>query len=148
MNLFAQSSPFHILHRDKIQTIVFADLVDVGHIRMVEGRRGLRLLHKTKHALAARCQLRRQNLQGDVAIKFQVLRQVNFTHSTLAKLGQNFVATKLCACVETHYFRLLAQLRTSVMGCLLPSSTTLLIRNRLPSAATTKWFRSPVRLPA
>src|SRR5258705_10116176 len=105
---------------------------------MVEGGRGLRLLHKTKHALTTGCQFGGQNFQGNIAIKLSVLRQVDFSHSALAKLGQNFVTTKLCARVETHRLKPAPQFATNVIGCLLPSSTRLMMRNRCPSAATTK----------
>src|SRR5512132_2779400 len=137
MNLLAQSSPIHVLHRDKIQTIVLADFVDMGNVRMVEGRGGLGLLHETKHALATGCQLSWQDFQRNVAIKLKVLRQVDFTHPALAQLGQNLVAAKLCACGETHRVKPSAPVRHKCSGTLIFTSSLGLLEEK-PLSVTTE----------
>src|SRR5882724_3779388 len=81
---------------------MLANLINVGHVRMIKCRRRLSLLHKAKHALTTESQFSRQNLQGHAAIELRVLGQVDLTHSALANLVQNFISTKFCAGSQWH----------------------------------------------
>ena len=102
MYFLAQGFAFDIFHRDEGHTLSLANLVDVRDIWMIEGRGGFGFLHEAPHALLVRGNLGGQNLQRYLAIQFCVLREIDFTHPTRAKLGKDFVAIETAAGGDVH----------------------------------------------
>src|SRR5712691_9893048 len=83
------------------------DLVNRYDVGMVERRCSLGLLHKALHPVWMSSDFNRQYLQRNFARQFRILRQIHLTHSALANLRADFVATEFCACCECHHFLLL-----------------------------------------
>ena len=50
MNFLAQCRPFDKLHRNKIDPVTLTNFIDVRDVRVVQGGRRLRFLHKAVHS--------------------------------------------------------------------------------------------------
>src|SRR5712691_12219711 len=94
MYFFAKRLAFNVFHSYEVQAVMLANLVDVCHIWVIQGRGCLSFLYKAAHAVAIGCEICRQNFQGYFAVQLGVLRQVNLPHSTHAELRANFIATE------------------------------------------------------
>src|SRR5688500_18619411 len=81
---------------------MFANLINVGHVRMIESCGCLSFLNEAKHALTTARQFSRQKLQGNIAVELRVFRQVHLTHAALAELRENLITTNLRACFQGH----------------------------------------------
>ena len=68
MDLLAQRDAVDELHRDELHAIVFANLMDVRDVPMIERCRGLRLLNEAAHAILIGCNFGGKNLQPDLAM--------------------------------------------------------------------------------
>ena len=97
MNLGAQRDSIDKLHRDEVSALTLTNFIDVRNVRMIERGGRLRLLSKTAHPVLIRSKLGGKNLQGDFAIEFSVLRQINLAHPARANFRADFVATEFCA---------------------------------------------------
>src|SRR5690349_17051217 len=58
---------------------------------MIKRGCGLRLLDKAPHTILIRSEVWRKELQSYFAIKFRVVRQIDFTHSARAEFRDNAV---------------------------------------------------------
>src|SRR6185295_17622534 len=89
---FAERLAFDVAHDEEDETARFADAMDGDDVRMRETRRRLRLPYE---ALARRVggEIRRQNLDRDVAIEPHVAREVDDPHSATAELALERVLT-------------------------------------------------------
>src|SRR6266550_5794936 len=84
-------------HGDEIQSIVFADFVNVSDVRMVEGGGGLRFLNEAAHAIAVTGEIGRENLECNLAAELGIFSEINFAHSARADLRANFVMLEFCS---------------------------------------------------
>src|SRR5437764_8541709 len=91
---FPQSAAVDELHRDEVHAARFADLINVRDVWMIEsgGRSGL--LKKPPHAIFAGREVRRQNLQRNLAAKMRVLRQIDLAHAAFVNFRADFVVAK------------------------------------------------------
>ncbi len=72
------------LHGDEGHSLGFVDLVDDGDVRMLECGGGLRFLHEPALAIGVGHQLRRQDLEGDLAVQPHVDGAVDDPHAAAA----------------------------------------------------------------
>jgi len=102
-----QRLPLDQLHRDELHgkrvrggdavrrpDDVLSDLVDRHDVRVAEGGGGFRLEHEAPDPLLALDQLRRQDLECDVALEGLVLREVDLAHSSHAERSHDPVMRK------------------------------------------------------
>ena len=99
LNSLAQGFAVDEFSGDELFGIDLVDFVDGENVWVVECRSRLSLLQKPSHAIAGLVidHIRRQNFQGDFAIEFGIVGEINFTHATRAKFGADFVAANLFA---------------------------------------------------
>jgi len=64
---------------------------------MVEGGRGLRLLHKAPAPIRIRHSVCGKDLDGDLAIQTRVARAIHLAHATCADERDDFVRSELRA---------------------------------------------------
>ena len=72
------------LEGDEVQPLVFAAEEDAGDVLVVELRRGAGFLLEAVDALGIACHLRRQDLQRDDAVEFEVARFQHGGHAARA----------------------------------------------------------------
>ncbi len=84
-NLVAQRHAIDVFHRDEVEAVCFADLVDVCDVWMIERRGRRRLLFEAAHPILVQSELGRQDFQRDFAIQARVLSEVDFAHPTCAE---------------------------------------------------------------
>lgn len=78
-------------HDEQLPILGLAKFVDGANIGMVKRRSRARLLNETLFGLGVARQLRRQKLNGDVALQFGVFRFVDDAHAAFAELGADLV---------------------------------------------------------
>src|SRR5437667_11130235 len=91
VKVVAQRSAVDEFHRDKIEAILLADLIDVSNMRVAKRRRGFSFANEPLHSIAIRGNVRRQNLQGNFAIEYCVLGQIDSADPTRADFRSAFV---------------------------------------------------------
>ena len=99
------------LHDDRARACGFLDAVDLRDVRMVEGGEDLGLALEAGQAVAAArlgCagvsrQMRRQDLDGDVAIQLGVAGAIDLAHRAGAEGADDFVDAKARAGLERHW---------------------------------------------
>ena len=69
---------------------------------MIERRRGLRLLAKSRYAVGIARELGRQDFDRDVTVKPRITCTIHFPHPTGAGRRNYFVRTDLSAIPQTH----------------------------------------------
>src|SRR6202795_4408875 len=80
-----QSLAVHELSSDELPPVYFTQFVNGQNVRMIQGRRRLRLLLKASQAVLVSGVISGQELESYLATKHFVLRKVDFSHSSLAK---------------------------------------------------------------
>ena len=80
------------LHRDEADPVNFVDFVDDGDVRMFERGGGARFLDETLTPVGIGDQIRRQDLERDLAIQFDVEGAVDDAHAAPADLVDDLVA--------------------------------------------------------
>src|SRR6266481_4121241 len=71
-------------------------------VRMIQTRDGFCFALKPLLANRIGGELRRKNLDGDVALQPRVPRAIHFSHPTCAEGRRDFVGAKMCAWRERH----------------------------------------------
>ena len=84
---------FHQLHGDVADALRFADVVDSGHVRMGQRRRGACLGQETSPALVVG--IGWQHLERDLAIEPRVTREEHLAHAASAQRRQDFIGTEM-----------------------------------------------------
>lgn len=79
------------LHGNEGDALRFAHLMDHGNVRVLEGGGGLGFLDEAAPPLGVSHQIRRKNLEGNLAVEVQVDRAINDPHSAPANLLEDFV---------------------------------------------------------
>ena len=92
---FAQRFAFDQFGDDVGQAVLFADIVDVKNVGVIEGAGGAGLLLKARAAAGVGGHLRRQNLQRDRAVEARIAGAIHLAHAADAKQGLNLVRTEL-----------------------------------------------------
>src|SRR5205085_6104374 len=72
---------FDIFCGDEVDGVGLADLEDGDDIRMIQSRRGARLLLKAPQAFGVPGEVSWQQLQGNATAQPRILREVNFAHA-------------------------------------------------------------------
>ena len=85
-----------------MHAIGFADLVDVGDVRMIERGSSCRLLIEAAHSILIRSKFSGKNLQRDFAVQPRVFRQIYLTHPVSAEQRADFVAAQFCSSSKGH----------------------------------------------
>ena len=98
----AQIASFDQLHDDEGDLVDAADVVDGDDVRMVELRRGARLLLEAAKTLDAGRRILRQDFQRDVAIEFRVARLEDLTHPPRTKPRDDYVRPEAEPRLECH----------------------------------------------
>ena len=70
----------HELHGDEMDAVRLANLVDVSDVRVVDGRGGFRFAHETRTAFLVLGELRRKDLESDLAAELRILGQIDIAH--------------------------------------------------------------------
>ncbi len=79
------------LHRNEVNAVDLADVVDGDDVGMVQRRSRFRFLHEAMLAFGVGNPLRGQHFDGDKAVKVSVPRLVDNAHSSLAQLLDDVV---------------------------------------------------------
>src|SRR4030095_9066552 len=79
------------LQGDEMTCISFVDLVDGDDVWVIQCGSSLRFLHEALHAVSLRGKFLGQDLQRDFSMQFCIVRKIDLTHSTGAKLGHDAV---------------------------------------------------------
>ena len=94
------------LHGDEGDALGLANLVNHGDVRMLEGRRGARLLHEPVASHGIGDERGRQHLQRDVAVETRITGPVHLAHAAGAEWSENLVRTEaLSGCEEERAAR-------------------------------------------
>ena len=80
----AQSDTFNKLRRDKVAAMPLSDLINSENVRVVECRRGQRLLTKALYLILIMREVFGQQLQRNPTTEPSVFGQVNASHATRA----------------------------------------------------------------
>ena len=78
-HLGGEGGSFHVLHRDEVDALRLANLVDVSDIRVVDCGCRFRLTEETYPALLACGKLRRKDLERHDTVELGIARTVNFS---------------------------------------------------------------------
>ena len=87
----AQVLALDVLHGDEVRPVLLADVVDVGDVRVAEGRGGARLALEALAVPLVHGQLRGQDLHGHGAVEPRVARAVDLPHAPGAQGGDDLV---------------------------------------------------------
>jgi hypothetical protein len=82
-----------VLHDDEGDAIALADVVNGGHVRMVQRGCGLRFAREAVHAVHVRRELFGQDFQGDGPVQSRIAREVDLSHSAGTEQRQDLVVT-------------------------------------------------------
>ena len=82
------------LHRYVQDAIGLAGVVDGNDVRVVEGGGAPGFSDETLPERLVVCQLRRQELQGDLTIQLSVPREINLAHAAAPNQGAYVIGTK------------------------------------------------------
>ena len=76
---------FNILHNDEVLALGFADFVDVADVRVIECRRGLRLVQEALAGRRILLQFPGEKFESDLATQRRVVGQKDLTHASCAE---------------------------------------------------------------
>src|SRR6185369_4915972 len=96
MEDLAERLPVHELHRDEDRVAGGPDLVDRDDVRVVERGRRARLLLEALPAVRVGGELRREDLDRDLASEPRVARAVDLAHSSRAERREDLEGTQAC----------------------------------------------------
>jgi len=91
----AQRRTLHQLHRQEDTVVVFLDRVDHHDVRMTQRRDRLGLAHEALTSLWLGDVLVRQDLERNLALELQILRQIHLAHAALAQRFDDTVMPEL-----------------------------------------------------
>ena len=89
-------------HEVELAVRGLVDLVDCADVRVVQGRGGLRLLQEPLLGRLVAGQVRRQELDGDLALQARVVGRVDDPHAAVAEFGADRVRAERGAWREGH----------------------------------------------
>ena len=95
----------HQLHRDEVHAVGFFDGVHRHDVGVIERRDGLGFSRESRATVGVIGQLRRQDLEGDLAIEPRVLGQIDLAHPARADLVQDLVVGEGVADLPDGDFR-------------------------------------------
>jgi hypothetical protein len=88
----AQGLAIDVLHgHERPSFVVAADLVDGHDVRVVQRRCGARFVSQAEQVLGRFREMRRQQLDRDLAAKLVVVGEKDFTHGSRAKLSHGLI---------------------------------------------------------
>src|SRR5256885_10384279 len=102
MNLFAQRRAVDEFHRDEMRAGLLANLIDVRDVWVIQGGGSLRFLNEAPHSIPVGRNVGRQDFKRYASSQLRILRQIHFTHSALADLRADFIASEFCARRYSH----------------------------------------------
>ena len=93
-----QRFAFDVLHHDERAAVVgLAHLVHVADVRVIERRRCLGLAQQVPAGVVVIAAVRREELDGDVALERQVAGQIDIAHPAASEQADNAVVTQFRA---------------------------------------------------
>jgi len=101
-NALGQIVALDQLHHQRANTAGFFEAVNVGDIRMVQGRERLCFAGEPGQSVGVAGEQVRQDFKGDVTIQFRVAGAVDQTHPALADLASDFIDAEPGAGCECH----------------------------------------------
>jgi hypothetical protein len=81
MDLLAQRDSVDKLPRDELCAVTLTNLVDVSNVRVIERRRGRRLLFEAAHSILVSGHFRGKSLQRHFAMEPRILRKIDLSHA-------------------------------------------------------------------
>ena len=98
----AQRASIDQLHRQEADAVRFLGRVDGDDVRMIERRDRARFAIEAFEAAGLVGDIRRQDLQRDIAPKPRIARAIDLAHSAGAERGDDFVRGELLTGTEGH----------------------------------------------
>ncbi len=89
-------------HEVELAVVGLVDLVDRADVGMVERRGGLRLLQEPLLGRLVAGQIRREELDGDLALQARVLGRVDDPHAAVAEFGADRIRAERGTWREGH----------------------------------------------
>ena len=94
--------PLNKLHYEGLDARTFFESVNLGDIRMVQGRERSGFTFEASQAFDVLCERLWQDLDGDPALKLRVARTVYLAHPARTELGSDFIRAEPSASSESH----------------------------------------------
>ena len=98
-----ESFTLEIFHDDVANAVLFADVVELADVGMIQGRDGAGFAFEACVRFGFFGEMFGENLDGDGAVEAGVARAVDFAHAACAEAGLNFVGAELGAGSERHW---------------------------------------------
>ena len=95
----------HVLHDDEIVAVRRLDLVDGDDVRVIEGRGGVRFLHKPPPTIVVADAIGRQDLDRDLAVETRIAGAIDLAHPTRANQREDLVRPECRAGLESQSAR-------------------------------------------
>jgi len=89
---------FDVLHHEKPDAVDRLDGVDGGDVRVIQGAERFGFPLKSREAVRIGRDLRRQDLDRDVALQPGVMSAIHLTHASRANGLDNLVPPEMCPC--------------------------------------------------
>src|SRR5882762_7597695 len=125
-----QRLSLHALHHQVVHAILAAHVVQHANVRMIQARNGLGLAFESLLSNWITRKLYRKNLERHGAVQPRIPRPIHLSHATRAERRADLIRPELASHWQGHLFTMAGQLRTTDMGEVAASFTTVLIRNR------------------
>jgi hypothetical protein len=98
-----ESFALKVFHHDVAHAVLFADIVELADVGMIQGRDGAGFAFETRVGFGFFGEMLGENFDGDGAVEASVARAVDFTHAACAEAGLNFVGAEFGAGGERHW---------------------------------------------
>ena len=99
----SQRRPFHQLHDQRDGAVRLFEPVNVGDVRMVQGREDFRFTSKSGEPLGISGERGRQHLDGNLALEVRVSGAIHLAHAAGAEQGDDLVGAEASAGGECHW---------------------------------------------
>jgi hypothetical protein len=97
--------PFDILHHQKVDAVLVADVVKDADVGMVQARDSACLTFEPLAALVIAGEMFGKHFDGNGAVEARVFGAIHFTHAAGSERGYDFVRAKASAGSEGHTLR-------------------------------------------
>ena len=99
----AEVDAVDVPHRDVVHAVGVVRLVDRDHVRVIDPRGHQRLAYETLPEALVLRKFRRQQLEGDLPPKMEVLRAVDHPHAAAADVALDPVRAELRSELDLHH---------------------------------------------
>ena len=130
----AQRSSLDELHRDELDAVRGADVVDRDEIRVVQRRGRARFLLEALQPLGVRREGRRENLESELPTETRVARAIDLPHPARSERSHDFVGSESRAGCKRHEVAGFYRQRPTLDGRVKPADES----GRAPNAGATR----------